>query len=195
MTLLAAAARDGDRAALSVFLRDCQADIWKLHCLLVDRESADDLTQETFERMLGALPRFRGDCPARAWALSIARKTAADEIRRRQRRRRMLGRLRPSADAADHASSAGTAELLAALGEARRVPFILTQYLGLSYVETAAVCGCEVGTVRSRVARAREALVAMLAAAEVDSSATAPDEPEISRSKTCPSSQTRSGPG
>ena len=44
----------------------------------------------------------------------------------------------------------------------RREAFVLTQLLGLSYAEAAAVCGCPVGTIRSRVARAREDLVAAM---------------------------------
>ena len=53
--------------------------------------------------------------------------------------------------------------LLAGLGPERREAFVLTQILGLSYGETASICGCELGTVRSRVARARADLVAALA--------------------------------
>ncbi|MBO0851703.1 MAG: hypothetical protein J2P20_19740 [Pseudonocardia sp.] len=45
----------------------------------------------------------------------------------------------------------------------RRLAFLLTQLLGLSYLEAAQVCGCPVGTIRSRVARARDDLVAQLA--------------------------------
>ena len=54
-------------------------------------------------------------------------------------------------------------ELLAALDPDRRAAFVLTQMLGCSYAETAAICGCPVGTIRSRVARAREDLDAMTA--------------------------------
>lgn len=49
--------------------------------------------------------------------------------------------------------------LLEALEPERREVLVLTQILGLSYVEAAQVCGCPVGTVRSRVARAREDLL------------------------------------
>ncbi len=58
------------------------------------------------------------------------------------------------------------AELLAALAPQRREAFVLTQLLGLPYAAAAGVMGCPVGTVRSRVARARETLVARLAEAE-----------------------------
>jgi RNA polymerase sigma-70 factor (ECF subfamily) len=54
------------------------------------------------------------------------------------------------------------AQLVAALQEDRREAFVLTQVLDLSYAEAAHVCGCPVGTIRSRVARAREDLVAAM---------------------------------
>ena len=50
---------------------------------LSDRQSADDLTQETYLRALPALARFEGASSARTWLLSIARNTCADDIRRR----------------------------------------------------------------------------------------------------------------
>jgi hypothetical protein len=53
--------------------------------------------------------------------------------------------------------------LLAALDPDRRAAFVLTQLLGCSYAEAAQVCECPVGTIRSRVARARDDLDAMLA--------------------------------
>ena len=52
--------------------------------------------------------------------------------------------------------------LLERLSPERRMAFVATQVLGLSYAEAAEVCGCPIGTVRSRVARAREDLVAAL---------------------------------
>jgi RNA polymerase sigma-70 factor (ECF subfamily) len=57
-------------------------------------------------------------------------------------------------------------ELLAELPEERREAFVLTQLLGLPYAEAALVSDCPIGTVRSRVARARSALIASLSDAE-----------------------------
>jgi RNA polymerase sigma-70 factor (ECF subfamily) len=54
-------------------------------------------------------------------------------------------------------------EAVAALDPDRRAAFVLTQVVGLSYAETAAVCEVPVGTIRSRVARARADLVTSLA--------------------------------
>ena len=56
--------------------------------------------------------------------------------------------------------------LLAGLDDDRRQAFVLTQVLGLSYAETADACGCPIGTIRSRVARAREDLLRQVGQAE-----------------------------
>ena len=59
-------------------------------------------------------------------------------------------------------------ELLAALDTDQRAAFVLTQVLGYSYAETAEICGVRIGTVRSRIARARANLVDRVRAADAD---------------------------
>jgi RNA polymerase sigma-70 factor (ECF subfamily) len=79
-----------------------------------------------------------------------------------QRRRRLLGRL-PEAEAVpDCAYLLDAADLLRRLPQERRTAFVLTQVSGLSYAEAAEVQGVPVGTIRSRVARARMDLVAAI---------------------------------
>jgi RNA polymerase sigma-70 factor (ECF subfamily) len=63
---------------------------------------------------------------------------------------------------ADFARAVSVEGLLAGLDRERRLAFVLTQVVGLSYAEAAEVCECPVGTIRSRVARARADLVARL---------------------------------
>ena len=157
LTRTAIAARDGDRAALSRFVRESQADVWRLAARLVDRGAADDLTQEVYERALRSLPSFRGDSSARTWLLSIARRTCVDTIRRRSRMRLRETRMRAQAtERREHiGDDVELDELLAALDADRRAAFVLTQLLGYSYAEAGEVCDCPVGTIRSRVARAR----------------------------------------
>jgi RNA polymerase sigma-70 factor (ECF subfamily) len=160
LTRLALSARDGDEAALARFVERTQPDVYRFCASLGDRSTADDLTQETYLRALGALPRFRGDSSARTWLLAIARNVAADAIRRRTYRNRLLGRLQPRAEhSPDGAGSVHAADLLGRLDVDRRAAFALTQLLGLSYAEAAEVLDCPVGTVRSRVARARADLI------------------------------------
>lgn len=162
LTFLALAARDGDHAALERFIRTSLPDVWRLCAYLGDPHRADDLTQDTFVRVIGALPAFRGDSAARTWLLSIARRACADEVRRAQRRRRLLSRLNAMAPSEeqppDH--SVDLDDMIRALAPTRRDAFVLTQVLGASYEEAAAICGCPVGTIRSRVSRARTDLIA-----------------------------------
>jgi RNA polymerase sigma-70 factor (ECF subfamily) len=159
------AARAGDRDALTAAIRASQADVWRLCAHLLGRDGADDATQDTYLRMVRALPAFRGEASGRTWLLSIARRACADEIRRRVRRRRR-DRTEPAAAVADPFDRVLVDSLLASLGEPQRVAFVCTQVLGLSYEEAARVCDVPIGTIRSRVARARSALLGDLRAAD-----------------------------
>lgn len=168
VTRLALEARDGDEAALVGFIRRTQADVWRFVAHLVDRQSADDLTQDVYLRAVPALARFRGDAPARLWLLAIARRTCADEVRRRSRRRRRIGgdfldvddlAAVPAVAVGDATGTVDLADLVDDLEPDRRTAFVLTQVLGLPYDEAARVCGVPIGTIRSRVARARADLL------------------------------------
>ena len=169
LTSLARAAGRGDRGAMARLVRETQGDVWRLCAYLVDPAAADDLAQDTYLRAIPALRKFRGDAPVRAWLLAIARRACAAEIAARSRDRRLAARLAAVPDAAlgqppaEPGAQAAADDLLAALEPGRRAAFVLTQMLGCSYAEAAAICGCPVGTIRSRVARAREDLDAMTA--------------------------------
>lgn len=168
LTGLALAASAGDRAALASFVELSQADVWRFCCYLVGREAADDAAQETFERAIGALGSFRGEASARTWLLAIARRTCVDVVRRLVRRRSLWDRM--ASRSTERAQPlGGTAEVdavLALLDDTQRQAFVLTQLLGLSYQEASEVCGCPIGTIRSRVGRAREVLIAALGEVE-----------------------------
>jgi RNA polymerase sigma-70 factor (ECF subfamily) len=166
VTQLALAAGRGDRRALDQFIRATERDVWRLVAFLADPGSADDLTQETFLRAIGALPRFAGRSSARTWLLSIARRVVVDQIRRNQARPRIATQV-DLAGLLDNSHGSGRFEdivevkiLLDGLEPDRRDALLLTQVLGLSYAEAAEVCGCPLGTIRSRVARARDDLIA-----------------------------------
>ncbi|PPK65606.1 sigma-70 family RNA polymerase sigma factor [Actinokineospora auranticolor] len=170
VTRWALAARSGDRAALERFVRATQRDVWRFVAFLADADVADDLTQETYARALGSLRGFAARASAKTWLLSIARRVVVDQVR--------MARSRPRVTAGavweqevDRRSAVtgfeGAVELtllLDALDPDRREAIVLTQVLGLSYAESAEVAGCPVGTIRSRVARAREDLVRAVAA-------------------------------
>ena len=169
LTSLARAAGRGDRAALASLVRQTQGDVWRLCAHLVDAGAADDLAQDTYLRAIPALGKFRGDAPVRTWLLTIARRACAAEIGARTRDRQLAARLAGmphgtlGTPPAEPGAQAVVSELLAGLDQDRRAAFVLTQLLGCTYAEAAAVCDCPVGTIRSRVARAREDLDAMTA--------------------------------
>jgi RNA polymerase sigma-70 factor (ECF subfamily) len=171
LTRLLLAARDGDRSALERFVAETQGDVWRLCRYLGDAGHADDLAQETYERAISSIHRFRAEGPARGWLLTIARRTCVDHTRRAVRRRRLdetvvrdatagTGSAGPSAP--DDSGRIDLDAVLEHLDDDRRAAFVLTQVLGLHYDEAAEVLGCPIGTVRSRVARARADLVASL---------------------------------
>lgn len=168
--MCALAAGSGDRRALERFVRATQRDVWRFLAHLTHVDLADDLTQETYLRALPSLPRFAGRSTARTWLFSIARRVAVDNVRSAVSRPRIasIDDWTTSAEtrhAATHEGVAGFEDivemnlLLAGLSDDRREALVLTQVLGLSYSEVAEICGCPVGTVRSRIARAREDLV------------------------------------
>jgi RNA polymerase sigma-70 factor, ECF subfamily len=169
ITVLALAARDGDPAAPAALVRRTQAELWRFTAALVDPGAADDLTQETYLRAFRALPGFEGRSSVRTWLLCIARRVCADHLRAVVRRRRLDARLAAEAYTdiphPDPAHRLGAQDLLRRLSEERRAAFVLTQVVGLSYAEAAAVEDVPVGTIRSRVARARDELVSAMAAA------------------------------
>ncbi len=171
---MAVAAAAGDPLAAAALVRATQSDVWRLCAALGDRDTADDLTQETFLRAFGSLHRFEGRSSLRTWLLAIARRVCADAVRARRRRRLSLVRDDADLEALSAAATPGDAvddavargvgvtDLLSRLDPDRREAFVLTQLLGLSYAEAAEVAGCPVGTIRSRVARARGDLVEAL---------------------------------
>jgi RNA polymerase sigma-70 factor, ECF subfamily len=167
LTRLALRARDGDREALERFIQMSQGDVWRLCAHLGGRHEADDLTQDTFLRAIGALGSFRGDSSARTWLLVIARRTCVDEVRRSIRRRRLVERTGPQdVESPDLTPGSDLDALVGNLEVDRRLAFVLTQVLGVPYAEAAEICGCPIGTIRSRVARARSDLIAWLGGQE-----------------------------
>ena len=164
---LLAAAREGNDAALAELVRATQPAVWRLCAALGAPEDPSDLTQETYVRVLRAMHSFRGEAPVQAWILSIARRVCADAVRKLQRQRRLVDRISQSLISSESPATDGSLDdLVGRLPAERREVFVLTQQLGLSYEEAAEVIGCPVGTVRSRLARARAELLDAVRSAE-----------------------------
>jgi len=183
-TAWALAARGGDSDAVDHFVRALHRDVIRYVAHLCgDPQAVDDLAQDTFLRALGSLHRFEGRSSARTWLLAIARRAVADSHRYTAVRPR-------TADVSDWQLTVERAQprglpgfddgialldLLDRLPEERREAFVRTQLLGLPYTEAAALGDCPIGTVRSRVARARTTLTALIADAEEASTAVHPN--------------------
>ncbi|MFF8615353.1 sigma-70 family RNA polymerase sigma factor [Streptomyces sp. NPDC015350] len=173
----ALAARAGDHEAADAFVRALHRDVVRYVAhLSADPQAAEDLAQDTFLRALRTLHRFEGRSSARTWLLTIARRAVVDDFRRAAARplladtddwRATVERSQPTG-LPGFEDGVALQELLATLPYDRRQAFVLTQLLGLSYAEAARAAGCPVGTVRSRVARARTALTAELERGEAE---------------------------
>lgn len=165
---LLAAARSGDRRAVEALLRRHQDRLHAVCRRLTGSEAdAADALQDAMIAVVRGLPRFDGRSRFSTWAYRIALNASYDQLRRRRRRadREEAGALHLVAapDAADAATA--RADLDAALGRLLpeyRAAVVLRDACGLDYAEIAEVLGVPAGTVRSRIARGRAALVAAL---------------------------------
>ena len=136
-----------------------QPMVWRLCSALGSVGEEEDLVQETYLRAFRSAATYRGEAPVQAWVLSIARHVCADHVRRRTRQRKLVDRITRNTFDDVAPSSESVHQLLAQLLPEQREAFELTQVVGLSYEEAAAVLGCPVGTIRSRVARGRAHLL------------------------------------
>ena len=151
----------GDKGAFDVLVLKYEQKIVNLVMRYVrDPEQALDITQEAFIKAYRALPRFRGDSAFYTWLYRIAVNTAKNYLAA-QRRRPMDIEL----DMQDpdqyglHAKLKETLErAIEALPDDLRTAIILRELDGMSYEEIAQTMDCPVGTVRSRIFRARDAI-------------------------------------
>ncbi len=140
--------------------------------MLGNRADADEATQDIFLTAWRALPSFRYDARFGTWLYRIAVNVCLERIRREGRRRALRNGHGADLIRAAQAAAAAPAEAdgpgadvraaLARLDPAFRACVILRDVEGLSYQEIAEALAVPVGTVRSRIARGREALRAGL---------------------------------
>lgn len=167
LSVLIARAADGDRTAEDAFVQRTIDDVWRYCAHLLGPGAADDATQATFLRALRSLKNFRGDSSPRTWLIGVARNTCLDERRSLARRHRLVERITAQPVEAlervdRHGGTLELDELIDELSPERREAFLLTQVLGFPYDDAAQLVGCPVGTIRSRVARARVDLLALV---------------------------------
>lgn len=158
---IAVLAQGGDRRALERLITTVQPDVWRFCAHLTRPADADDLAQEALLRVVSHLGRW-GRGPVHTWILGVTRNVCFEHIRRRTRRRTDPTAAPPQPALADPVGFVETWQLLEALPFDQREALVLTQLLGLPYADAADVVGCPVGTIRSRVARGRDAMAASL---------------------------------
>ncbi|MFM5642366.1 RNA polymerase sigma factor RpoE [Aeromonas veronii] len=166
----------GDKAAFNLLVKKYQHKVVNLVARYVNNPGdVPDVAQEAFIKAYRALPTFRGESAFYTWLYRIAVNTAKNYLTSQ-------GRRPPSSDVeADEAESYGGGEALQevstpenlaltdeikrtvfsaieALPEDLRTAITLRELEGLSYEEIAEIMDCPVGTVRSRIFRAREAI-------------------------------------
>jgi RNA polymerase sigma-70 factor (ECF subfamily) len=174
--LLVERVQRGERAAFDVLVRKYQHRIVKLVSRYVhDGAEAQDIAQEAFLKAWRALPRFRGDSAFYTWLYRIAINTAKNHLvadRRRPEDQQVdlqdpeefsiAARLRdedtPEGLLLTEEIERTVEQAIQALPDELRTAIVLRELEGLSYEEIAQAMDCPVGTVRSRIFRAREAI-------------------------------------
>ena len=173
---LVARVQKGDSRAFDMLVLKYQHKIFSLISRYVrDADDVQDVAQETFIKAYRSLPSFRGDSAFYTWLYRIAINTAKNHLVSRSRRP-------PGSDVevedAEYFESGGglrtietpenalfgeelktvVQEAISALSEDLRTAITLREFDGLSYEDIADIMDCPVGTVRSRISRAREAI-------------------------------------
>ncbi len=170
----------GERRAFDLLMLKYQHRIAKLIARYVqDPSEVLDVAQEAFMKAYRAIPRFRGDSAFYTWMYRIAINTAKNHLAAQARRPRESGvdvtdveQFHDVAELKEYATPEGLAlteeiqrtviAAIEALPQDLKVAISLRELEGLSYEDIARVMDCPIGTVRSRIFRAREAIDARL---------------------------------
>jgi RNA polymerase sigma-70 factor (ECF subfamily) len=169
-------AQQGERAALEALIARYQtmvhALVWRMACARGESHVAD-LVQDAFVRVLQGIARFdpAGSARLSTWILTIATRVVLNDRRRVDAR---TARLEPSAyidpatSVADAEVGAAIAKAIVDLPEPQRIVLVLREYHDLDYGEIARVVDVDVGTIKSRLSRARGAVRAALSRSHPD---------------------------
>ena len=168
----------GDLSAFNQIVDRYQSQVYNVAArTLGSRVAAEDVTQETFISAYKAISGFRGGS-LRAWLLRIARNQCFDHLRSIKRRPESsleeafeeTGFVQPASADSLPETQALTAELGRAISRAihalpldQRITLLTVDVQGLSYEETAEAFGVSIGTVKSRLSRARSKVRDLLA--------------------------------
>jgi RNA polymerase sigma-70 factor (ECF subfamily) len=178
---LSARAARGEQRAFARLVDEYHKTVYRLALRIVqDADAADDVAQETFIRVWQGLPQVRDFQAVRGWICSIARNVSHDRQRTQARQRSVsldeptaetnLGRRQAIGDPSPNPESRlvnaqrdrAIQQALASLKEKHRLVLALREMDDMTYDEIATALGCSVGTVESRLHRARKALAKKL---------------------------------
>jgi RNA polymerase sigma-70 factor (ECF subfamily) len=142
-----------------------------------DVDRADDLVQDTLVRALANVHRFEPGTNLNAWLFTILRNLFHSEYRKRRREVEdadgsYAASLRTAPDQQAHVDFEDLRAALAKLPHDQREALLLVGAQGFSYDDAAAICGCAVGTIKSRVNRARKRLAELMVLDDADDLAT-----------------------
>jgi RNA polymerase sigma-70 factor (ECF subfamily) len=163
---LVARLRRGDRGAFEDLVIAYQHRVFGVALrMLGSRAEAQDLAQDVFLRVHGAIADFRGDAKLSTWLYTITSRLCLNRLASSERRMTREGEETLTRLASNQAGPAAELErgeleaalhrAIAELPEERRIVVVLRDLQGLSYEEIAAALALELGTVRSRLHRAR----------------------------------------
>ena len=175
-------AQAGDKRAFELLVEKYWRRLTRLLARMVrDPDEVEDIAQETFIKAYRALPQFRGDAAFYTWLYRIGVNTAKnylvargkamptvsaqalpDEDEGVEERLAAQDISTPESELLSKQVAMAVNEAVEALPEELRTAITLREIEGLSYEEIANLMGCPIGTVRSRIFRAREAIAAKL---------------------------------
>jgi len=174
-------ARQGDKRAFELLVEKYHRRLLRLLSRMVrNKEEMEDIAQETFIKAYRALPQFRGDAAFYTWLYRIGVNTAKNYLASRSKalptvsdqygseddesgeRFAVVDNNTPESELLSKQVAYAVNEAIEALPEELRTAITLREIEGLSYEEIAEAMGCPIGTVRSRIFRAREAVAAKL---------------------------------
>jgi RNA polymerase sigma-70 factor (ECF subfamily) len=138
-----------------------------------DVDRADDLVQATLLRALANIERFERGTNLHAWLFTILRNLFHSEFRKRRREVEdadggYAATLRTAPDQQAHLDFEDLRAALAKLPPDQREALLLVGAQGFSYEDAAGICGCAIGTVKSRVNRARKRLAELMVLEDLD---------------------------
>lgn len=178
---LVARVQQGDKKAFDLLVLKYQRKIIRLLSRMIrDQNEIEDVAQEAFIKAYKALPQFRGDSAFYTWLYRIAINTARNWLSQNSRRPsspnmnvsendetfseidNLTDSHTPEAEMVSREIAASVNQTIESLPEELRQAIVMREIDGMSYEDIALAMSCPIGTVRSRIFRAREAIATKL---------------------------------